>query len=260
MKRKQCQVLVKDGLHYRKEAFRHGLSVHGYTHKHRIEDPGPGDILCIWNRSFAGAEEAERFERAGARVLVAENGLLGKSFLGGNWYSIAWGHVAGAGGYWPEGGKDRWDALDVELLPWQRGGTETIILGQRGIGERGIKSPEDWAASTQARIGGRIRMHPGKYEVKVTLEDDLAQAACVVTWASSAALLALKLGVPVWHELPCWIGAKASRPLRDYPGESLRDDAARLAVFRKLAWACWRIEEIDSGAAFAHLLLGGGDD
>jgi hypothetical protein len=252
--RRAC-VLTRDALHYRKSCFEHGLRVNGYAIKSYVSDPHSGDLLVIWNRSFRGQEDAERFERGGATVLVAENGLLGKGWLGGNWYSLALHEVAGAGGDFPDGGGSRWDGLGVSLAPWRTAGTETVILGQRGIGSRTVKSPPDWAEKTQARIGGRVRKHPGKHNEGPPLADDLARAAAVVTWASSAALQALAMGVPVWHEHPAWVGRGASRRLQDW-GEvpALRDDELRLALFRRLAWAMWRIEEIDSGAAFRHLL------
>lgn len=88
----------------------------------------------------------------------------------------------------------------------------------------------------------------------VSLEDDLSDARCVVTWNSGAALRALLMGVPAFYEFPAWIGAKAALPLTAWPAEPKRCDEARLAMFRRLAWAQWRIVEIESGEAFAALL------
>ncbi len=249
----RASVLVRDALHYRKSCFEHGVALAGYSIKSHINDPGPGDLLVVWNRSFVGAEDAQRFERLGATVVVAENGYLGKGFLGGNWYALALDHHAGAG-RWHDGGPHRWDGLGVKLHPWHRPGGETIILEQRGIGERGIKSPEGWAEKTREQFGGRIRAHPGKRAPSIELEKDLAHASRVITWASSAALQALMLGVPVWYEMPQWIGASAARPLSEFGQEPRCDDDARLAMFRRLAWAMWQIGEIDDGTAFKHLL------
>lgn len=254
MKRRRAQTLMRDGLHYRREAFRHGLSLLGFEDKTYIGDPHPGDLLVIWNRSFRGAQEAELFERAGAAVLIAENGLLGKGRNGGNWYSLALHHVAGAGGNINHGGPSRWDAMGISLAPWRTGGTGTLILGQREIGEVGIKSPPAWAERTQEACGGKIRKHPGKHAPTTTLEQDLASVEQVVTWASSAALQALMLGVPVFYEHPAWVGAGAARPLAEFGQEPKRDDAARLEMFRRAAWAMWQIDEIDNGTALRHVL------
>ena len=253
MKKPRAQVLMKDGLHYRRQCFAHGLEVCGYTIT-EVPDPRREDVLVIWNRSFRGADEAYKFERVGAKVIVAENGYLGKQFQGGNWYALAIGHHAGTGD-WEVGGPERWDDLHVPLADWVSGGTETVILGQRGIGEAGVASPDSWAEKCQARLGGRIRRHPGKAEdAPVSLAQDLANAKQVVTWGSSAALQALMLGVPVFYELPVWIGWRASLPIKDFGQEPKRDDAARLEMFRRLAWAQWQLDEIDSGVAFKRLL------
>lgn len=256
MKQKRAVSLLRDGLHYRKIAFDHGLQMAGFTIKNfAFSDPEPGDVIVTWNRSFRGGEDAKRFEACGATVVVAENGLLGKNFNGGNYFSLALDHVAGAGGTWPVGGPDRWDDLRVELRPWRSGGNETIILAQRGIGEPGIKSPDGWAERIQAELGGRIRKHPGRDAPETPIEDDLRNAKQVITWASAAAFQALLLGVPVFYQHPAWAGAGAALPLSEFgKREPLRDDGARLALFRRIAWAQWTIDEIDSGTPFKHLL------
>jgi len=252
---RRAQVLFKDGLHYRKSCFEHGVKTLGYAITPYINDPRSGDLLVIWNRSFRGSEDAQRFERGGATVLVAENGLLGKGFRGGNWFSLALHHVAGCGGAFPDLGPSRWDAMGVALAPWHLDGGDIVILGQRGIGEYGVKSPEGWEHQTQARVGGRIRKHPGKTGDGVPLAEDLSNTSAVATWASSAALQALALGVPVWYAHPNWVGRTAARPLEVFGKIApARDDAARLAMFRRIAWCMWEIGEIDSGAAFKHLL------
>ncbi|WP_143694842.1 hypothetical protein [Variovorax sp. JS1663] len=229
-----------------------GLRAAGYEIEPRIGQPGPGDILVIWNRTASRELEAQRFEIAGARVLVCENGYLGKEWRGLKWFAMAWGHHAGAG-TWPDGGSERWDAWNVELAPWRAGGRETVILAQRGIGEPGIASPPNWASDAQSRIGGRIRQHPGADAPRVPLAEDLKDAAAVVTFHSAAALKALILGVPVWHAFDRWIGARAARPLAEFGAEPKRDDADRLAMFRRLAWAMWSSDEVENGTAFTRL-------
>lgn len=235
--------LIREGLHYRRSAYIDGLKAAGYTLADSIPDPKPSDVLVIWNRYGRFDEEAKRFERSGAKVWVTENGWLGKDWNGGEWFALSEGHHAGAG-KWKERG-DRWDAWGVRLSPW-RHGTETVILAQRGIGEPGIASPVGWAENTQRRIGGRIRQHPGKHQGPI--EPDLANAEKVVTWNSGAALKALMCGVPVWHDFPKWIGASAASRIGD---PLVRDDEKRLAMFRRLAWAMWTLDEIRTGEPFA---------
>lgn len=245
--------LLPEGPNYRRTCFLEGLGAAGLECVARLDRPEPGDVLVLWNRPPARESEAGRFEAAGARVLVVENGYLGKEWLGRKWFAMAWGHHAGAG-IWPQGGADRWDGWGVQPSPWRAGGSETAILAQRGIGELGIAAPRGWAEQVQQRIGGRIRRHPGANVPPVALADDLAHASAVVTWHSGAALQALLLGVPVWTGFDKWIGAGAARALREFGGEPRRDDAARLAAFRRMAWAMWDSEEVRSGEAFRRLM------
>lgn len=244
-----AQCALPDGPNYRKADFLTGLAAAGFAVLPRVDRPGAGDVLVTWNRSPSREPEARRFEDGGARVLVCENGYLGKEWLGRKWFAMAWGHHAGAG-TWPNGGPSRWDGWGVDLAPWRTGTAETVILAQRGIGEAGIASPANWAQDVQQRIGGRIRRHPGSAAPTVPLAEDLANASSVVTWSSSAALHALLMGIPVWYGFDRWIGAGAARPLAEYGAEPRRDDAARLATFRRLAWAMWDADEVRSGEPF----------
>jgi hypothetical protein len=244
--------LLRSPIQYRRDAFNRGLQNAGFKLATAIRDPGHGDCLVIWNRYGGYAEEADRFERAGAAVLVAENGYL-PNLVGRKWYALALGHHNGAGS-WSKGGPDRWDALGADLGPWQPAGGEVVILGQRGIGEKGLASPDWWAERTQKRLGGRIREHPARGGKAVTLEDDLREASAVVTWGSAAAIRALVLGVPVWYDFVQWIGAKAAKPLGGWGGEPERDDAARLAMLQRLIWAQWTLQEIESGEAITMVL------
>lgn len=244
--------LLRPALHYRRDAFSEGLTNAGFEVVERLDKPERGDLLLIWNRYSGSHEVAQHFERRGATVLVAENCPLGNELNGGS-YTLARHQVAITGGEFEAGGPERWDSWGIALDPWRTGGDETVILGQRGIGNNDTRSPDQWAERARARIGGRIRKHPGTAPA-ISLRTDLEQAAAVVTWSSAAALQALALGVPVWNAHPAFIGAPACRPLAEWPGEGKRDDAARLAVFRHLAWAIWSLEEIRTGAPIRRLL------
>lgn len=256
MRRALC--LIREAPVYRRQAFVSGLRAAGYDVAQRLDKPDSEDVLVIWNRYGHGEECAQQFERAKARVIVVENGYLGNGWLNDRWLAMSIGQHNGAG-QWRIGGNERWDSLGVMLEPWRSGGKERIILGQRGIGSSEVRSPHQWAERTRARIGGRIRAHPGKDEIK-PLEEDLRDAACVVTWGSAAALRALLMGVPVWYDFPKWIGAVAARPLNEFgtPPNMLapvkRSDTDRLHMFRQLMWAMWRASEVEDGTAFRYLL------
>lgn len=248
---KFCSLLRPDP-HYRPEVFRRGLqAVGGVETDHRR-----CDVLVIWNRYGEFADKAAEVESRGGTVLVAENGYLGVEWRGSVWYALSVGQHNGAG-RWPEGGPERWDRLGVELAPFRTDGHERVLLPQRGIGSPGVKMPSGWELSALRQAGkpARVRKHPGM-KAAIPLEDDLARARSVVTWGSGAALKALALGVPCFHSFSRWIGAPASRPLAEIRHGELRDESARLAMFRRLIWAQWRIDEIESGEAFARVLGG----
>lgn len=229
-----------------------GIRAVGFSPTSVLPNPDAGDIVVMWNRSRHNEHEASRFERVGARVLVAENGYFGKMWRGHKWFALAWGHHSGAG-QWPDGGPERWDSWGVEMAPWTHEQGPPLIFAQRGIGEPGLASPTGWAEGVQKRLGGRIRAHPGAYPAPVSLADDLKGCASAITWHSSAALQALLMGVPVWYDCPVWLAAQSALPLSQYSASPKRDDADRLAAMRRVAWAMWTEEEVRNGTALGAL-------
>lgn len=221
------------------KAFTRGLERCGFSVVDGLpQRPGKGDILVTWNRIREGHPAACRFEAAGLPVLVAENATWGNGFVGEHWYTIA-RNAHNTAGRFPVGDAYRWDGLHVKLDRWRTTG-ETVILPQRGIGNVG-QMPLDWPARALRKYGGRIRRHPGQGEA-IPLEQDLRQAGRVITWGSGAAVKALTLGIPVTSEMPNWIG------------EQDNTDDGRLAMFRRLAWAQFTLEEISDGLPFRRLL------
>jgi|ERR1051325_8533258 hypothetical protein len=241
----------KDTPNYRRDSFLAGLKRCGYDVQFGKPNHYPqiGDVLLIWNRTGAGEVTAQRFEAAGCKVLCCENGYLGKEFIGRRWYAISYNYHNGAGA-WPAGDKWRWNNWNVELQPFKCSGSELVILPQRSIGCSGVAMPRGWEYEASKRVKGRIRPHPGIHPA-ISLEDDLKNAYAVYTWGSGAALKALLLGVPVYFDMPNWIGALAGANLGDNPN---RNDNKRLEMFQRLAWAMWSLEEIEDGSAFQVLL------
>jgi len=248
---KRAQLLLADGPNYRKADFQAGLQALGYELVDQIRCPRPADVLVIWNRGSWRNTEAQRFEAAGARVIVAENGYLGKNWIGQKWFALALGHHSGAG-TWPDGGSARWDSWGAQLAPWRTDGTEVLVLEQRGIGEPGVASPRGWERDMVKRFGGRLRNHPGGAVPAVSLVDDLRNARCVVSWHSGGAMLALLMGVPAFYGFPLWIGRSAARHVSEFDAGPWVGD--RLAMFRRLAWAMWAVDEVRTGVAFEKLL------
>jgi hypothetical protein len=255
MKLPKALNLLRPNLHYRRECFDLGLTNAGLKPVASLPHPDSTDAIVIWNRYGVYDDIAIIFERAGATVFVAENGYLGKHWRDGEWFALALGHHAGAG-MWHDGGPQRWDSWHVPLKPFRTDGKETLVLGQRGIGEGSVRSPDCWAESAQSRFGGRIRPHPGNKDPEVSLDVDLLKTKQVLTWNSSAALLALMAGVPVWYEQKKWLGGSASKHLSSWKvsPEPQRDEEARLKMFQRLAWTMWTLDEIRSGLAFLSIM------
>jgi hypothetical protein len=256
----RAYLMIRQEPHYRRWAFEQGLHAAGYE----LAGSPRGsinreDVLVVWNRYGHYARQAEIFEAAGARVVVAENGLFGRDWLGAHWYSIALRWPAAVGGQTIPTYTDspRWDSLGVNLCGWRNDGEEVIVLAQRGIGPPGRASPAGWhrtAAEQLRRITKRpvrIREHPGE-KTATPLEHDLERAHCVVTWASGAALKALLLGVPVFSGFSDWCGNSAARPFGSDIEQPLKGD--RLPTLRRLAWTTFRTDELASGLPFRALL------
>lgn len=251
--------LIRSEPCYRRDAFEAGLRAAGYE----VSGAPRGgvirhdDVLVIWNRYGRFAREADAFEQAGARVVVAENGIFGREWNGSHFYSIALHVPASIGGGFTAGDASRWDSWGVKNCELRNVGDEVIVLAQRGIGPPGKAQPPGWhmrmaeilRRSTNRKI--RIREHPGE-KAALPLDIDLANAHCVVTWASGAALKALLLGVPVFNGFSGWCGADAAAPIgNDIEHPNRRDP---LPVLRRIAWCTWTVQEIATGQPFVRLL------
>lgn len=230
----------------RTEAFKTGLERLGYAVEFGCtHQPGDRDILVSWNRIREGGTAATAFEAAGRPVLITENASWGNDFEGGPWLTMA-RRFHNMYGMFPVGENSRWDRLDIWLIPWrdendedyEHKRNEVVILPQRGIGPPEIRMPSTWPQTVQ----GRIRNHPGRFPPAKPLVEDLRNAGKVITWGSGAAIMALMWGIKVESHMPLWIGQQDNT------------EQGRLAMFRRLAWAQFRMSEIRSGWAFRWLL------
>ena len=249
--------LIRKALHYRREAFAQGLQAAGFEVFDDEFAPTRGDAVVIWNRYGTFDAVASRFEKAGAYVFVAENGLMGDDWLPGKWFSLALSHVAIGGGDFKPGGPERWSSFGVPLKAYTYRTDPPLILEQRSIGHPTVASPYNWAPSVRARFGGTIRKHPGTNPDPAghTLIDDLNRAGSVITWCSGAAVKAMAHGLPVWYRHEKFVMASACRPLAEFTTfPPLRDYDLRIRAFQKMAWAIWELEEIRSGRPFARLM------
>lgn len=248
--------LIRPGQPYSQPQFTDGLKACGFsvTTDMRLK-PKPDDVLLIWNRGGSRHHYALEFERVGAKVIVAENGWIGKTQNGGKFYSLALGWHNGLG-QWRVGSDNRWPLLNTRLDPWRQRGDHILVLPSRGIGAQGVAMPRDWPGQITRRLKRltkrpvRMRPHPG--DGNASMADDLKDCHAVVTWGSGAAVKAIAAGVPAYYELKNWIGAGAAKLLCDNLENPFLGD--RLPMFQRLAWASWTADEISTGEPFRNLL------
>lgn len=252
----RAAVMFRPSVSYRRDAFMAGLSRLGYiTGERPFSDPKQGDVLVMWNRSVYEEHMARRYEGAGASLLIAENGYIGKDEEGHKLFALARKHHNGAG-EWKIGTTTRW--VQSMRGDWRASGDDLVLLPQRSIGESGVAMPRNWLASVQAllkkKTSRRVRVRPHPGASKSDPYDDLKNAWAAITWGSGAGIKAIYAGVPVFHQLKSWIGSPAAVCLDENTDIEKPFLGDRLLMFERLAWAQWSLKEIQSGDAFAWLL------
>lgn len=246
--------MIREAMHYRRDVFCSGLQAAGYELHERIVDPKPGDIVCVWNRYGVWSDEALRFERRGAAAVIAEN-----SYIQGETKRFALARsFHNDSTVVPDGGPERWHALNIDLMPWRTSGEHVLVCPNRSFGTPGRIMPGYWGQDVCQRLAKvtkreiRLRPHPGNKPAEKPLADDLVNAWCTVIWSSSAGVHSLIAGVPVVSESPFWIcKSAAGAAIADVESPPMPD---RLAAMQRLAWAVWSVDEISSGEAFRRLL------
>lgn len=200
---------------------------------------------------------ANKYERAGKPVIVAENGYVGIDEQGHHLFALALDHHNGAGRY-PIGPITRWYDFNIPVKPWiTERGRDLLLLPQRGIGPPGVAMPRNWISSIEKRLRSnrfiRVRKHPGTGKNVKPLTDDFKGVHMCITWASGAGIKAILEGMPVFHELPDWVGRDAATMDINKPFTGDRS-----VMFARVAWSQWRINEIATGEPFDNLLAYGG--
>jgi hypothetical protein len=214
--------------------------------------PNPQDLLVVWNRTRAFDPIAQIYEAHGARVLVAENGYLDRAADGSKFYALALGSHNGAGAWFVGDGL----RFEIQEQPWRKSGSKVLVLPQRGIGQRSVAMPQQWASHVMARLRRMtdreiiLRPHPGHQRIMQPI--DFTDIHCAVTWGSGAGIKAIREGVPVFHDFDRWIGAAAAAPLAEDIEHCHCPD--RRIMWERLSWAQWKLSEIGTGEALDRLL------
>lgn len=264
MSRARAYVCVKRHVEGRFASFMAGFKAAGFDPipTEPQGKPRPGDVFCTWNRKMQHEKIAERWERDGGTVLVAENGYVGKDATGEQYYALA-KHYHNGAGEWYSNGPERLERLGLAFKPWRTSGEHILICETRGIGPLRFKPPANWSDQVTEQLRQftnrpvKVRKHPGhwkrlKEHPDISLAKDLANAWACVIWSSAAGLRALVAGIPVIRLGPHWIAAEAA-------GTRLSEIEAppmpeREPVFQRLAWAQYTRSEIETGYPFKVLM------
>lgn len=259
-------VMIRDRPHYRSESFCRGLVRHGYsaimTTQLTAKMVKPDDIVIVWNAYGRYGAARDLADQAGLRTFVAENGYLGNDKHGRQFYALAeHGHTGS--GRWRVGGRSRLEGLLLSqrraMASWRTEGEHILVCAQRGIGEAKMRSPGGWEQAVQKIIRkttGRpikVRLHPGRHDLKTTLEEDMKGAWAAVVWSSNCATDLLLAGIPVFYAAPHIVHQGGALPLT---GANFSDPAFgnRERAFNNIAWAQWSVGELEKGTPWKFLL------
>lgn len=246
-------------------AFTKGLERHGLQPEVRL--PGhaaPCDLAVCW-----GVKRRPEMD-SGRRALILERGYLGDRL--NVWTSAGYDGLNGFADFLNAGkGPERFNehyGPDF-LKPWRESpkGNLVVIMGQvRGDASLRGMNIDMWyrqVAERLQRCGHRVgfRPHPlfksAVPNAKViplegTLEEALARAKWVVTYNSNSGVNAVVAGVPT---VTCDRGSMAWTVSGHDPAvpPPIPDRAAWAA---RMAWAQWKMDELESGAAWEHLRPG----
>lgn len=244
-----------------------GLHSHGYQDfsEKNINLAGPNDLLILWNRYQRNESDAQAIERAGGKVVVLENGLLGRNFDDSvNHYSISVHQHNGLGeNALPN--MNRWERKferKIATHEWKNNhGGDIIFLSTRHMGSDICKEPKGWrdeiAILAREKFPNnrfRIRNHPGAQAnlSQTELEKDLSNCKAAITWGSSAGIKSILFGIPVFYGLTGWVGSCAATHISKM-GERIFT-GSRDQLKAKVASFIVDEYEIKSGEAFDWIL------
>jgi hypothetical protein len=250
---KSVTVLAEKWPLKRFEMFRDGFLKLGYTVNHKSV---MADMLVIWNRYREGGKLADEFEAEMNGVIVAENAYISPDSAGRKYTALSrTGH--NGSGYTPYAGPERWARMEIDLHAWRKTGDWILLCGQRGLGAPGMAMPKSFMGEVremlQTTTGRHIEMRdpPALHQNQRPLKELWPLLSAVVVWTSNMATVSLINGVPAYYMGPHHIMAGAATNGVDKILEPTYPD--REAAFRRLAWAQWTREEIESGEALKWL-------
>ena len=221
---------------------RHGIDVVMYQNS-----PPPADFTVTW-----GWRRAKDVRQP---VLVMERGYLGDRLK--VWTSLGWNGLNGRA-VWngPGDAGERFQRHFGDLVrEWTSRGGYALLLGQtpgdQSVAHVNLQAWYGQAEAAMRKRGFQVRMrpHPNVSKTGRPIEEDLAGAACAVSFNSNSGVLAALSGVPV---IACDIGSMAwGVAAHGLDADLIRPD--RSEWLTGLAWKQWTREEMSSGFAWEHV-------
>ena len=245
------------------------------------------DAHLVYSRMYNFADRViAKCRHLGKPVLVIDSGYIRR----GEYYAVGLGGINAEADFKNAGSPpDRFNALGVEIKPWREGGEYVLLCGQRRIDITLPCPPQEWAIVMRDVVrsvtGLPILYRPypsepacharidGALPSRGSLEDDLADAALLVTHTSNVVINALLDGIPCVTSghgvaervvtiglkpetealFPAWARGKAAliQHVLDAPRHTLPD---RVPFFHDLAYAQWTKDEMESGLPFRRLM------
>lgn len=239
-----------------------GLRAHGHEVTANLGGPVATEYVACW-----GWRIGQRLRAEGRQVLVMERGYLGDRFA---FTSLAWNGLNGRGDFPTISDPSRFNE-HFALKPWKEGGDYVLLMGQVP-GDMSLRGRDlsGWYAETvleclkKYRLPVKFRPHPlavkkgfnklpfGATLAEGSLEENLQNAAVVVTYNSNSGVDAVITGVPT---VVADEGSMALGVASIQVGQYYRPPREQWAA--ELAWKQWTMDEIRSGFALEKLLAMG---
>lgn len=243
-------------------ALRQGMEKHGVrTSRGRRNKQSDADMAVMW--SWKQKRLIEHMQSNGRHLLVIERGFIQPR---NEWFTLTVDGFNGRGMFAParDEGERFQQYFAHHLKPWREDeGEYALVIGQVP-GDSALHGTDivSWAqqkANELLRLGQRViyRPHPlaftpcpkGAELSSRSLDQDFAQASCVVTFNSTTAVEAVLAGIPT---VISDIGSVAYPMASHEIDEPLRRPD-RTAWCHDLAWRQWKLEELADGTAWEHV-------
>lgn len=151
---------------------------------------------------------------------------------------------------------DRWKSLNIEgeLTPWRKGG-ERIVVIHVGPDYWNLHADMEWADRTAKHLGratGRPVFIRDK-ESKKPLREELADAHCLVSHGSIAAVEAIVMGTPVFVTESSAAAVMGETDFTKIETPRYPSYGERLAWLKSLAYHQWNEHEMADGTLWRML-------